>query len=446
MTKIQIFLIIVVIIASALVTCKCDEDTNEQSEFVFSIPFLFQFSIERPPHVYITTSSIVPILSTLTIPGADGYQVSNEINRNNPVDITLSIDEVGVDVHLRSGVQNKTVFVRTSGDSLVFAIDNEVSATAYQVYPTSRLGSEYYVASYKPYDQSRPSFFCISSVYSNTIVNITTPRGQTYQISLKQYESYRFNGDGDEDLSGTFVQSNKPIAVTTGAITYVGLPGEDVCCIDGLIKQLPPVHSWGYKFTLTPFLSLNSGYVYRVFTTIYSATLHMSDGSITHIAAESFHEEDVTGDTVVSFTSDQPVMVVQYMKGYSVNTPGRGDPSMLIVTPITSFTADVTFPVIKNIHPLGHTYYINVIIECEYLDGVLLDETPFMSSDSLHTSDNSTCCLRSTVSAGHHTVSHTQPMARFSVIVYAISEGVPFSYAYSAYPFGSDAGKHLSIS
>ncbi|XP_072022859.1 uncharacterized protein [Amphiura filiformis] len=208
-----------------------------------------------------------------------------------------------------------------------------------------------------------------------------------------------------------------------------------MCCLDGLSEQLPPVRSWGYKFTLTPFLSLNCGYLYRVFTTIYSATLYMSDGSITHIAAESFYEEDVTGDTVVSFTSDQPMMVVQYMKGGYANTPYRGDPSMLIVTPNRAFTAVVTFLVIEYTYP--HTYYMNVIIECDYLDGILLDETPFMSWDLLHTSDTLICCLRSNVSVGHHNVSHTHPMARFSVIVYAVGEGRTSSYAYAANPFGS---------
>ncbi|XP_072047501.1 uncharacterized protein [Amphiura filiformis] len=428
MTKIQVFLHILVIIVSALATCIC-EDTNGASEFVFSIPFLS--NIVSPPHVLITTSSLVPIFTTLTIPGG-GYNVTNTISRDNPLDIRLSMNEVRL---TNSGVQERTIFVRSSGESLVFVVDNEnKDGDTYLVYSTSQLGTQYYVASYKPYDTRFPSFLCISSIYPNTSINITTPAGKTVQIILKRHESYRFDSDEGEDLSGTFVQSNKPIAVISGVITYV--PDEKVCCLDGLIEQLPPVHSWGYKFTFTPFLSLNSGYVYRVFTTIYSATLYMSDGNITHIAAESFHEEDVTENTVVSFTSDQPVMAVQYMKGSNANTPDRGDPSMLSVTPNTAFTAEVTFPVIEYTGGL-YTYYINVILECDYVmdDGVLLDGTHFMSSDSLSSSDNSMCCLRSNVSIGHHTVSHTHPMARFAVIVYAI--GADSSYAYAANAYGA---------
>ncbi|XP_072047497.1 adhesion G-protein coupled receptor G7-like [Amphiura filiformis] len=333
-----------------------------------------------------------------------------------------------------SGVQERTIFVRSSGESLVFVVDNEnEDCDTYLVYSTSQLGTQYYVASYKPYATRFSSLLCISSIYPNTSINITTPAGETVQIILKRYESYLFDRNEGEDLSGTFVQSNKPIAVISGVITYV--PDEKVCCLDGLIEQLPPVHSWGYTFTLTPFLSLNYGYVYRVFTTIHSATLIMSDGNITHIADESFYEEDVTGDTVVSFTSDQPVMAVQYMKGSHANMPDRGDPSMLIVAPNTAFTADVTFPVIE--YTGGHTYYINVILECDYVmdDGVLLDGTHFTSSDSLSSSDNSMCCLRSNVSIGHHTVSHTNPTARFSVIVYAI--GGESSYAYAANAYGA---------
>ncbi|XP_072048245.1 uncharacterized protein [Amphiura filiformis] len=436
MTMIK-FLHILVIVNTGIVTCTFGaEEINGQNEFVFSIPYLV--FPQYPPHVLMTTSSLLPVKTTLTIPGL-GYQVNKTISRDNPGDIPLSTDLVGIDVRVYTGDQkqlNKTVIVQSSGQILLFVIDNEyVGGDGFNVLPTSGLGTQYYIASYTPFSTTYPSFFCISSVYSNTSINITTPTGQTHHIILKRYESYcnRYDSE-DEDLSGTFVESNNPIAVISGVFTRVP---EGVCCPDGLIEQLPPVHSWGYNFTLTPFLSLNSGYLYRVYSAIYSATLHMSDGNITHITAKSFYEADVTGDTIVSFTSDQPIMVVQYMKGYYSNTPGRGDPSMLIVTPITSFSADVTFPVIEYTYPDGHTYYINVIIKCDYLDGVLFDETPLVDTNSLHTSDNSMCCLRSNVSTGHHTVSHTNPMARFTVIVYAICEGCQSSYAYPVNAFGS---------
>ncbi|XP_072047955.1 uncharacterized protein [Amphiura filiformis] len=416
------------------------EETNEQNEFIFNIPYLEYAT--HPPHVLMTTSSLLPIDTTLTIPGL-GYQVDNTISRDNPGDIRLSTYVAGIDVRLLPGDRkqpNKSVIVRASGQILLFVIENEFAQSdGFKVLPTSGLGTKYYIASYKP-PSIYPSFFCISSVYSNTSINITTPTGQKHHIILKRHESYRYDGGDYEDLSGIFVESNKPIAVISGVFTEVH---EGECCEDGLMEQLPPVHSWGYNFTLTPFLSLNSGYVYRVYSAIHSATLHMSDGNITHITAESFYEADVTGDTIVSFTSDQPIMVVQYMKSFDTNNPYRGDPSMLIVTPSTLYSADVTFPVIEYTLPDGHTYYINVVIKCDYLDGFLLDEAPLVDSNSLHTFDNSMCCLRSNVSTGHHTISHTNPMARFSVTVYAICKGYcASSYAYPVNAFGLTAESH----
>ncbi|XP_072047120.1 uncharacterized protein [Amphiura filiformis] len=338
MTRIM-FLRIALILSSVVVIGTGGTDTAVPQEYVFSIPSL---DIADPTHVFITSTSREPILTTLRIPGV--YEVNNTINRYNPADIQLSIDVVGRDVRVNPGDQqhNKTIIIQSSAEILPFVIDNDYAGgDAYLVSPTSRLGTQYHVASYKSYSTATPSCFCISSVYSNTWVKITTPAGQTHRITLNRYESYRFDGGEDEDLSGTFIQSNKPIAVISGVYTQVP---EGVLYGDGLIEQLPPVRNWGYNFALTPFLSLNSGYVYRVFTTIHSATLQMSDGSITHIAAESFHEEDVRGNTVLSFTSDQPVMVAQYMKGWHSNNPGRGEPSMIIVTPIAAFTAEVTFP------------------------------------------------------------------------------------------------------
>ncbi|XP_072047854.1 uncharacterized protein [Amphiura filiformis] len=408
------------------VLCWTEEDNIRlQNEFIFSVPHV---GLTDPVTIWITTPSSKPICTSLTIPGV-GFAVNNTMSKDNPVEIRLpdSINGTDLRLRLRDQKQNKTFVVRSSATVSVHAIDNEKGyGDGFAVFPSSQLGTQYYVASYKRY--LIPSFLCISSLYSNTSIIIKTPAGQLYQILLEKHESYRFDGgyDNHDDLSGTLVQSDKPVAVISGINTRV--PDDRILSSGGLIEQLPHTQSWGYKFTLSPFLSLNSGYVYRVYTTNISATLLMSNGNIAHIPAESFHEGNVINDTIVSFTSDKPIMVVQYMKGFYANDPGRGSPSMLIVPPITSFNGNITFPVIK--YDISHTYYINVVIECVFIDGLFLDDLPLISEDTLKSHDQSMCCLRTSLSDGQHSISHTNSSARFAVSVYALSYFS--SYAYSA--------------
>ncbi|XP_072041386.1 uncharacterized protein [Amphiura filiformis] len=421
--------------------------------YVFSISCLKYCSY--PAHVFITTSSRAPIFTALSIidyRGIPGYEIRyNNITRDNPASIrlpsTVSNNYVVIYPQEQMRPLYKTLIVRASDDVSVYVMNNwYAQGDAFTVLPTTHLGTRYYIASYTATDTNYPAFISISSISSDTSINITTPGGELRQIMLKQFESFRFNGGDYEDLSGTRVQSDKPIAVLSG--TFGKVP-TDVNHEDGLLEQLPPVHNWGYSFILTPFLSVNSGYVYRVYTSIHSATLQMADGNITRIASESFHEEDVKGDTIVTFTSDQPIMVVQYMKGYSAHVETglrccRGNPSMLIVPPTVSFTNIVTFLSFQfaSCKSCNDNHYTSVIIACVYVDKVFLDESPMMEINSINvlkTPDQAMCCLRTNVSAGPHTVSHTNPMAKFYVTVYGMHHFNAKSYAFAAIGFETAA-------
>ena len=117
---------------------------------------------------------------------------------------------------------------------------------------------------------------------------------------------------------------------------------------DGLIVHIPPTNTWGEKFRVVglPYLGLdqNTGYLLRVQTLNISTTLNMSDGRVIEIKpeAESFFEADVTGNEVISFTSNQPVMVVQYIQSDNASSGGL---AMLTIPPVTQYGHNVTFPV-----------------------------------------------------------------------------------------------------
>ncbi|XP_072023108.1 uncharacterized protein [Amphiura filiformis] len=170
----------------------------------------------------------------------------------------------------------KTIIVKASGDVSVTAFDNEwASGDGFIVIPTSHLGRRHYVASYQPVPSRIPSFFCASSLSNDTRINIKTPTGHVHNAILGQFESMWFDNGGTEDLSGTLIQSDQPIAVISGALTAIPLDS-GFYHIDGLIGQLPSTELWGQSYTLAPFLSLNSGYLCRVYADV-TTKLFISD-------------------------------------------------------------------------------------------------------------------------------------------------------------------------
>ena len=388
-------------------------------EFVFAIPNIFSY---EQPHVMITTSLEIPVFTTLSIPGTQ-YEIHSNVTKYKSADMILSQEVVGTDLYMHSGdglQANKTIIVSSSYTVGVhFIIDDYCCNDGTAVFPSSQLGKRYVIASYRPRYSPYPSFFCVSSLYENTSVNITTSDGRLVRVLLSQYASYRFDGIDSEDLSGTQLESDKPIAVISGSRPSIS----DETIYDGIVSFLPSIESWGYHHILTPLQSLIAGYVYRVFAMNINTMINVSDSNMITLQPGEYYEGDVSGDTLIKVASDQPVMVVQYFKK---------EPSMLIVPPITSFADNnVTFPVMTYTN-YGHTYHINIVSECRYTNDFILDDNIRINDWEQFALENM-CCIRGQVATGTHTVSRTNPLATFFVFVYAL--GFDSSYAYSAHSY-----------
>ena len=281
----------------------------------------------------------------------------------------------------------------------------------------------------KPYNTQYPSFFCISSVHPNTSIKFKTYSGQVHYDSLQQYESLRFDSSEMEDLSGTVIESDKAIAVMSGIFTWVpnGVGGAD-----GLLSHLAPLKSWGERFAITPLMNINSGYILRLFTSDVATTVSMSDNTTAQIPAQTFYEKDVQGHRAILITSDHPVMVVQYLKGYYANRPSaNGDPSMLIVPPIKNFGSTVAFTAFQYGHSRGHLYHITVVALCRDIDELLLDGMN-ITRNTWNYIDQTMCYVEQEISTGNHIISHTNPLTVFFVYVYAFGVKHDSSYLYSA--------------
>ena len=351
-------------------TGESNLDETQGQVFVFAIPAFDKFE-SSSPRLAVTTSSRIPVDVTLSIRGSS-IKMSMTVNRNNHSDIVLpQMIRLGKE----EGKQNKTIIVRSNGKVSVHVMNDGDNGDGFVVYPTSHLGKRYYVAAYSVNTAVDPSLVIISSI-ENTQIIITKKAGDSFSVRLENFESYRFDGDRFEDLSETLIESEKPIAVISGVKTQVP---RSQCCLGVLLKQLLPVSEWGKKYFLAPVTGLN-GFVFRVYMSNLNTAVNISrseydrrNHEIKHeLEADSFHEEIVDGNTLVSITSTEPIMVVQYLKGYDTDLHLPGNPSMIVVQPLESFTNNVTFPVFDNnlSYQNNNKYYINIIVECSRTSGL----------------------------------------------------------------------------
>ncbi len=391
----------------------CSTAARLLSTFVFAIPYLRY--PEESAHVLITTSSTEPVATTVYVPGIQ-YRSNHFVSKSNPLDVALPYDVLMLE---NEGKREKTVIVRASDNVSVFVIDNEVaSGDGFMAIESTHLGTRYYVgmASHEPvYDHTY--FFCISSTNNNTSVKIKLKIGDEIPVFLNTDESFRY--DSNVDLTGTYIESDNPIAVVSGGIYGHTL---DPAHAEGAVMQVQPIKNWGRRFVMGPFMSILSGYRYRVITASDSTSVYINQNRIVIREAGDFYEGNVAVEEVVSIESNHPVMVYQLMKEFRANNQ-RGNYAMVIIPPEASYTNTATFPVLQYTYDGHGDYYTNVVIQCDMMNGLLFDGTHVTSEwDHLSSSDGTMCVTRGEVSTGVHSVSHEDPSVKFTLSVYGICD------------------------
>ena len=406
-----------------LVRCK---EWNEEQVHVFAIP---EVGFRISPRVLITTSSSDLVYTTLSIASLE-IEVNTTITRYSNANISLPAA-----VRIKTvGFQSNAIIVRSSSDVTVHAFDNDYyNGDGFLVLPTSQLGTVYIIPNYVPYYSTYPAFFTVTALDNVASFHFRTKTGDTDNIALQPFQSYRFEGEYMEDLTGSFIKSDSLVFVTSGICTWVP---NGVSSIDGLIVNVPPVKSWGRRFALAPIFGKSCGYIYRVISGNQTTNLTIS-GKDNHdnviLPPTNMHEGDVVTATMVSIQADYPVLVVKYLKRYWA-CDARGDPAMIVVTPSDLYYNHVTFPVFKTTHTYGTTHYsISVIINCSDVDSLIYDNTDSMSdSEIVRLNDDSMCCVQRVVTPGIRSVRSTYPSVKFTVSVYMLCDGYYCSYAYQA--------------
>ncbi|MFH2007795.1 MAG: IgGFc-binding protein [bacterium] len=235
--------------------------------------------------------------------------------------------------------------------------------------PVSSLGTQYYYIGYPGLDGMAsywPAQINIVAAESNTTVTVTpvgtllaggpVPVSGQFTTTLQGTQHLQILASTSNDLTGSIVTADKPIAVFGGALCANVPVGVQFC--DHLEEQLPPVAAWGWTHVAAlPPQRGTEDVVWRVLAAVDNTNVVFSPASVhasVNLSAGGFVE--VAADESFLVTSDpaHPILVAAYLKGRvgaeqdSGVTSGffgtrGGDPAMALSVPVEQYRTEYVF-------------------------------------------------------------------------------------------------------
>ncbi len=260
------------------------------------------------------------------------------------------------------------------------------TSDAYLAMPVVHWGKEYAVVSMPNttwiYDPLvRTGEFLIMGAEDNTLVTYTTTAktekdtsiGQPVYISLNKGETYLVRSTSKEatgnDLTGTFIRSDKPIGVLSGHVRTC-VPTEILGLKDDsrnhLIEMLVPTTLWSNNYVSVPFtIPSPDPDIFKVVAYEPNTTItikgKMTNTTITLDESGSFATLAPFGEPL-TWTSSNPFSLTQFMptsRGLEAGSSGY-DPSMVIVPPVTAYMQDAIFRAFHYPNGLFRSHHITI--------------------------------------------------------------------------------------
>jgi hypothetical protein len=331
------------------------------------------------------------------------------------------------------------------------------SADATVVFPIEALGNEYYALCYEPhinignsncgqFFNGKNSEFVVVASQDQTQITITPskvtdqlkPANIPFTIKLNKGELYQVQSmneslPGQGDLTGSYIKSDKPIALYSGSWATT-VPFSATYAFDHLYEQIPPIRSWGRKFVAVP-LKTRIKDSYRILASVDHTTVRISNKTTTVLNKGQFYEFMLTENEPSLIDSDYPVLLAQYSNSNDVDKPSDypleywifdGDPSMMIVSPVDQTRESVTF-VAYDTPEIIFKFFVNVVTSDNAVNQIQLDGMP-INFTSLPNSGYAYAQVM--ISSGNHNLNSLEAGKGFIAYVYGFG-GVE-SYGYGA--------------
>ncbi|HEX5315813.1 MAG TPA: IgGFc-binding protein, partial [Candidatus Kapabacteria bacterium] len=317
---------------------------------------------------------------------------------------------------------------------------NYQSSDGFVIYPTQVLGTSYLVMSarnsvnydlygeiqtdtIKAPDTTLPnprSEFAIVATQNNTNVTFTLTatsysgrlladstytirldRGQVYQVMARDTGTHLtsnppnstidwwrlyapWTGGPDCDLTGSYITSDKPIAVFSGHERAASPSAREYDPIspnrDHLVEQMLPTSAWGKNYIIAGSGQDNAmgrpagGDVIRILSG-FNNTHVTVNGTPMFTLAQGEYRDVLSGTTAV-IASDLPVLVAHIMQ--SSGTDNIGDPDLTLARPIEDYANEYTLPP-WNDFPAFTEPHLLVICDTSVTKTTLYNGVPFPS-------------------------------------------------------------------
>lgn len=243
-------------------------------------------------------------------------------------------------------VEDKGIHIESDQDVSVIFHTPDGAAYAddsYLALPTHLLGTRYYVLSYI----CNGSYTIVASE-DNTHVDIggsiiRLNRGQTYVFNSKN-NLYFFS-----DLTGTYLQSDKPVAVIASNLATAVTFQPVIYYGESLTEQMLPISLLGTDHYTAPFYSPGSGDVFRLLAVEDGTQIRLQDVyRARELNLNAGQWQEFEQETTLHITSNKPIMVAQYAKGVVApyRNPGGasvGDPFQMSVIPTDKLRTEYRF-------------------------------------------------------------------------------------------------------
>ena len=250
---------------------------------------------------------------------------------------------------------------------------NRASFTTDMTYllDSKALGNNYVVAS-QGGGFGEGSQVAIHATENNTQVTFKPVGGAVVNVTLQAGETYKYAG-GSTNLTGSFVSSDKPVAVFGGHECAQVPVGRTAC--DTLLEQMIPTDKLSKDYLVTasqPAAGAGIGYdLMRVIATADNTSVEVNGAVVATLAAGQVYEFNLNGGTGAKIEASNAVMVAQYLIGQSGSSTNT-DPAMSLVPGANTWLAKYRLSAPTGSQDFG-VDYASIVIDEDDLDSLMLD-------------------------------------------------------------------------
>jgi hypothetical protein len=310
---------------------------------------------------------------------------------------------------------------------------NQFASAAFTAYPDTLLGTNYCLMARASSDPDGASELAIVATEDNTTVTISPSptanldnHASPYSTNLSQGETYQINSEMDtddyytNDVTGTWVTSDKPIGVYAGA-SVAFVPDNSYDWANPLVQEQMPVDSWGKQALAMGFAGRMNGDSYRVLAAADN-TIVFTNGMVAG-TNQTGQFLDLIIDGPVQFQASQPIQVAHFANG-STFSGEPGDPCEILLPPAGHYLeTNIVFTPTNT--PGFDENYLNLIVTQSAIANTLLNGSLLAATNFVPIATSGYYGAQIPVEPGTNTVNSSHPVG---VEVYGFGTDDAYGY------------------